>query len=156
MESQPAFSVYQTLPLGSALRFRLKNKQSHWFWSVHEKPNHFIAVHMCHQYRKLSVWNCQGILKLVLQHNLIPVDLSCLVILTVVFFIFQKAECTKLSKCWICQVIQKLNLLIAAIPFDLNCIVKIYWSGCCSSGVELPLEVFVVESVWEDFFLEIL
>lgn len=30
-ELQPAFSVYQTFPLGSALHFRFKNRKSHWF-----------------------------------------------------------------------------------------------------------------------------
>lgn len=31
IELQPAFTVCQTLPLGSALHFRFKNKKSHWF-----------------------------------------------------------------------------------------------------------------------------
>lgn len=73
-DSQPVRSAYWTLPSGSALHFRLKNKKSHWFWFVHERSR-----------KGNRIWNCQCILKLVLQHNLIPVDLSCLV-LTVDFF----------------------------------------------------------------------
>lgn len=35
------------------------------------------------------------------------------------------------------QVIPKHSLLITAMPFGINCIVKIYWSSCCSCGMEL-------------------
>lgn len=69
-------------------------------------------------------------MKLLLQHNLIPFDLSCLVVLAVVFFPyckspyaqnFSNAELLRKKKS---QIIQKHNLLIAPLPFDLDDIVE--------------------------------